>query len=164
MRVWKLTNYVLADLPVKLIAIGICKPFTTQGAVGYLNYTLSMIIDRLGKNITAETGERILISTNGRWIAPWVLLYGLGEKEKLSVDSISTELSNLYNDIKKLDLFPIAYTLPGYDPNGWGDPAKLAQLIIDTFDDPGFIVNTDKRVLFQIYYQVKGFLSYMLKE
>jgi len=161
---WILTDYILAQVPAQLVTIATASPFSHEGVLGYLNHTLDLILDRLGEGITGEKGERILIPTEGRWKAPWVLLYGLGPKEHLSIEGIRQELLNLDRDLKAMNMEPIAYLLPGYTPYRWGGPVESAQLLVDTISNPGMIVDPSKEILHKIHYRVKGYFNYMLKE
>lgn len=160
---WTLSDFLLCDVPAGIIAIGITKPFTPQGALGYLNHTLALVLDRLGEKITGEQGERTLISTVGRWKTPWVLLYGLGELEGLNEEIISHELQSLAEDLAKLKLTPPAFLLPGYDPYRWGTPQEAARLLTEAVPPPGILLNPQRDILHRIHYYCKGPFNYLLK-
>lgn len=160
---WTLSDFLLCDVPAGLIAIGITKPFTPEGALGYLNHTLALVLDRLGEKITGERGERTLISTAGRWKTPWVLLYGLGELEGLNGEIISHELQSLAEDLAKLKLTPPAFLLPGYDPYRWGTPQEAARLLTETIPPPGILLNPRRDILHRIHYYCKGPFNYLLR-
>ncbi len=161
---WILTDYILAQVPAKLVTIATASPFGHEGVLGYLNHTLNLILDRLGEEITGKRGERVLISTEGRWKAPWVLLYGLGPREELSTEVIRQELINLDRDLQAINMEPVAFLLPGYTPYRWGNPVESAQILIDSISRPGLIVNPNREILHKIHYRVKGYFNYMLKE
>ena len=161
---WILSDFMLSQVPAELVAIGIVHPFSQQGALGYLNHTLDLILDRVGEGIEGKRGERVLIPTLNRWKAPWVLLYGLGDKERLSKEVILDELCQLDSDLKAINMEPIAFLLPAYDPYHWGDPVEMAQLLLKGISRPGIIVNPNTEILHRIHYKVRGYFNYLLKE
>ncbi len=161
---WILTDYILDQVPAQLVTIAITQPFSQVGVLGYLNHTLNLILDRMGEEITGKRGERILIPTEGRWTAPWILLYGLGDKEELSYQVIQEELASLDGDLKAMNMEPVAFLLPGYTPYRWGNPVESAQLLLENISRPGLIVNPNREILHRIHYRVKGYFAYMLKE
>ncbi len=163
-RPWILTDYVLDQIPAQLVTIATTSPFGHEGVLGYLNHTLNLILDRLGEEITGERGERILISTQGRWEAPWVLLYGMGPREELSLEIMEKELLKLNEALRALNMEPVAFLLPGYSPYRWGSPVESAQLLVDTISRPGLIVNPYREILHKIHYRVKGYFNYMLRD
>ncbi len=160
---WILSDLLLPEISAGLIAIGTVSPFTPQGALGYLNHTLALILDRLGKGITGSKGERVLISTMGRWKTPWVLLYGLGEVEGLSKEYLADELKVLARDLEKLKVSPPAFLLPGYDPYRWGTPQEAARLLIDNISPPAILLNPQRDILHRIHYHCRGPFSYLLR-
>ncbi len=161
---WILTDHILSQVPAALVAIATVEPFSQEGALGYLNHTLDLILDRIGEGIKGEKGERVLISTSNRWEAPWILLYGLGPKEDLSREVILEELRRLDQELQAIDMKPVAFLLPGYDPYRWGDAVESAQLLLEGISRPGLIVNPNREVLHRIHYRVKGYFNYLLKE
>ncbi len=161
---WILSDFMLSQVPAELVTVGILHPFSQQGALGYLNHTLDLILDRVGEGIEGKRGERVLISTISRWKAPWVLLYGLGDKEQLSKEVILEELRQLDSDLKAINMKPVAFLLPGYDPYHWGDPVEMAQLLLKAISQPGIIVNPNRDILHRIHYKVRGYFNYLLKE
>ena len=143
---WSLSGENLREVEAGVLVIGAAKPFRHQGALGYLNISLDLILERLGKNFQGERGERILINTYGRWKAKWVLIFGLGELESLTPQILREELEGVARDLERLRLGKRVFLLPGYDPYKWGTPEEAARLLLETFPG-GIIVHPNPRVL-----------------
>ncbi len=129
-----------------MVVIGIAYPFSQRGILGYINHTLNFLLDRREGEITGAQGERVLISTLGLWKSSWLLLYGLGPEQDLSLEVIAGELEALREDLKRLDLTRVAYLLPGYDPYKIGDPFEAACLLTEIMP-PGIVCHADRKVL-----------------
>ncbi len=156
---WTLSGRLLSEVEAGVLLIGTVKPFKHQGALGYLNHTLDLVLERLGENIQGEKGERVLIPTHGQWKSNWILLYGLGELEELTPEDIRQELERLAHDLDQLDLGTPALLLPGYDPFKWGTPEESARILIEAFPRGGIIVNPNKRIL----QKLQGLLQSILR-
>lgn len=154
---WTLTDLPLTQIEASVIVIGIAQPFSQRGILGYINHTLNFILDRREEEITGARGERVLISTQGQWNAPWVLFYGLGPIKELSSDIIAQELKGLRKDLYNLGLSKAAYLLPGYDPYQWGSPAQAARLLVETMP-PGLVIHPRRDVLQSIQGVFKAYI------
>jgi len=143
---WTLSGQTISEVEAEVLVIGTAKPFKHQGALGYLNHTLDLVLERLGENIQGEKGERVLINTHGRWRSPWILLFGLGELEDLTPENLRRELEHLAKDLKALNLGTTAFLLPGYDPYKWGSPEESARILIEALPQGGIIVNPNRKI------------------
>ncbi|GEM_PF-1003283 len=147
---WTLAGEILSEVEGGVLVIGVGKPFGHHGALGYLNHTLDLILERLGTNIQGERGERTLINTQGRWKVDWILLFGLGDLESLTLEDLKGELEGVARDLDRLNLGKAAFLLPGYDPYKWCTPEESLRLLIETFPKGGIIAHPNRKILVRL--------------
>ncbi len=162
---WILTDLPVYEVPAELIAIGTSQPFYFEDGAKYLEHVPESVMKLLEQNITGERGERILVSAIRHWRAAWVLFYGLGEREALTISVLKREFQLLVRDISKLKVNVPGFFLPPCDRDPqFMSPEESAQILMDSLAPPVIIVSPHRKILNRIQLGAEVPTTQLLKE